>query len=301
MPLLPKHLLKAEALPDRIEVGLDEVGRGALISRVMAGAVVFPSELAVDKDPDNLFCKIRDSKKVSAPMRERMYDFIKENAIACATGWADEKEIDMHNIRGATMLSFHRALDDLKPPGPIDFLLVDGTGWDEYTCPIRGTAIPHMCVMQGDNAFVPIAAAALLAKVERDRYIRHLCDIDGTLDERYGLMTNMGYGASKHCIGLQTWGCTPYHRMSFKICKNGGITAAAMATTEGTPRNATPRSKGRVPKTEPVNTGRLIVTKSTRVVSTAIPEWDSEDEDDDTMTGSILEEASHELDLEEVD
>jgi len=230
MPPPHKQILKLYAAPDRMEAGCDEAGRGALISRVMAGAVIFPAELATDRNPDNLCNKIRDSKKVPPVVRERLYDFIKENAIAAATGWADEKEIDEINIRVATMRSFHRAIDALtiRP----HHLLIDGPYFDEYVCPQRAVAIPHTCIIQGDNAFVSIAAASILAKVERDRYIRALCDKEPLLNERYGLLRNMGYGTADHSKGIAKWGTTPYHRQSFGICKTGGIPTTVIARAE---------------------------------------------------------------------
>lgn len=214
-----KQTLKAYGLPDRYEAGADEAGRGSLISRVMVGAVIFPAEIPTERDPDNLYSRIRDSKKVSPAEREKLYDYIKENAVAWSIGWADEREIDEINIRNATMKAFHRAIDGLEVRP--DHLLIDGPYFEEYTCPARNIVIPHTCVIQGDNAFVAIAAAAILAKVERDRYVKHLCDVDATLDARYGLMTNMGYGTAEHIKGIQEWGPTVHHRMSFGICKAG--------------------------------------------------------------------------------
>lgn len=214
-----KQILKSYALPNRYEAGADEAGRGSLISKVMVGAVIFPGEISQKDDPDNLYSRIRDSKKVPPPEREILYEFIKKHAISCSVGWADEREIDEINIRKATMKAFHRAIDGLhiRP----QHLLIDGPYFEEYTCPIRNVIVPHTCIIQGDNAFVSIAAAAILAKVEHDRYIKHLCELDATLDAHYGLLTNMGYGTAKHIKGIKDWGATPHHRMSFGVCNTG--------------------------------------------------------------------------------
>lgn len=231
MPAKHKQTLKAFALPGRLEAGADEAGRGSLISRVMVGAVIFPPEVSTTIDPDNLYSRIRDSKKVPPTERDKLYDYICENAVAYSVGWADEREIDEINIRNATMKAFHRAIDELSVRP--DHLLIDGPYFEPYTCPIRHVLVPHTCVIQGDNAFVAIAAAAIVAKVTRDRYIKQLCENDATLDARYGLMTNMGYGTAEHIKGIQKWGPTPHHRMSFGVCKNGTTAAEAARVTPG--------------------------------------------------------------------
>lgn len=216
----PKQILKLYAMPGRIEAGADEAGRGALISRVMAAAVIFPATVPDAAIP--LVAKIRDSKKFSPAVREQLYEFIKATAVAYAIGWADEREIDTVNIRQATMNAFHKAFDGLSVRP--DHLLVDGPYFQDYTCPVKKRLLPYTCIIQGDNAFISIAAAAILAKVERDRYIKHLCEADPSLDTKYGLLSNMGYGTAEHCKGIKSWGTSPFHRQSFGICNSAGAT-----------------------------------------------------------------------------
>lgn len=242
----PKQILKLFAMPGRIEAGADEAGRGALISRVMAAAVIFPTIISDDAIP--MVAKIRDSKKLSPAMREQLYEFIKSIAVSYSFGWADEKEIDDVNIRQATMNSFHKAFDGLsiRP----EHLLVDGPYFQDYICPIKHREIPFTCIIQGDNAFISIAAAAILAKVERDHYIKHLCDADPSLDTKYGLLSNMGYGTAEHCKGIKTCGISPFHRKSFGICNSDGAT-----------------------KKE-----RVIVPVIKTVVTESLPEWNESDE-----------------------
>ena len=116
---------------------------------------------------------IRDSKKLSERQRNIAYDYIKENAIDYVVHWIDEKKIDEINILQATHLAFHEAIDklDVRP----DLILVDGTYFKPHV-DRTNRIIPHICIDGGDNKYISIAAASVLAKVERDKYIYDLCD-----------------------------------------------------------------------------------------------------------------------------
>ena len=150
-------ILKNYYVEDTLEVGLDEVGRGPLFGRVYVGACIFP--------PEGNHALIRDSKKLSERKREIAYDYIKENAIDYVVHWIDEKKIDEINILQATQLAMHEAINKLLVQP--DIILVDGSYFkphiDNNNC-----IIPHVCIDGGDDIYISIAAASVLAKVERD-------------------------------------------------------------------------------------------------------------------------------------
>jgi ribonuclease HII len=195
---------------DEIEVGMDEAGRGPLFGRVYVGAAILP--------PDDSFnhSLMRDSKKLNERKRLIAFDYIKENAIDWVIHYKDEKYIDKHNIFAANYNTMYEAVNKLlvKP----DHILVDGN----YFKPCMyndGDYINHTTVVKGDDKYTSIAAASILAKVGRDKYIQELCDKYPLLDEYYGIRSNKGYGAKKHMEGIKTHGISPWHRKSFGLCK----------------------------------------------------------------------------------
>lgn len=197
---------------DQTEVGVDEAGRGCLISRVYTGAVIWPQDDSI-KAP----FPITDSKKITKRRRKILQDFIHENAVAYATGYATEEEIDEVNILQATMRAMHRAIGALQISSPIDHLLIDGPHFREYY--VAGVPIPHSCICQGDSLYQPISCASILAKEEHDKYINELCDQYPDLEE-YGLRKNVGYGTRQHREAIDSLGVTQFHRKSFAPCKN---------------------------------------------------------------------------------
>ena len=204
-------MLKTFCNPNTLEVGIDEAGRGPLFGRVYIGACILHPE---DNNP-----LIKDSKKLTKRKLLMSYDYIKENAIDYTTVWMDEKTIDDINIFQATMNGMHKAIDNLivKP----EFILVDGDKFNTYFNKNNNKMINHLCVIGGDDTYTCIAGASILAKVERDRYIEELCKNNSelNLDEKYGLLSNKGYGTKKHINGIQTYGITKWHRKSFGICR----------------------------------------------------------------------------------
>ena len=204
-------MLKTFCNPNTLEVGIDEAGRGPLFGRVYIGACILHPE---DNNP-----LIKDSKKLTKRKLLMCYDYIKENAIDYTTVWMDEKIIDDINIFQATMNGMHKAIDNLivKP----EFILVDGDKFNTYFNKNNNKMINHLCVIGGDDTYTCIAGASILAKVERDRYIEELCKNNSelNLDEKYGLLSNKGYGTKKHINGIQTYGITKWHRKSFGICR----------------------------------------------------------------------------------
>ena len=174
--------------------GVDDAGRGLLTGPVFAGAVILPKDLVLDG--------LNDSKKLSAKKREQFYQWIQANAISCATAQASEQEIDAMNILNATMLAMCRAVQRLtvKP----DLALVDGN-----CC--RGFPVAARCIVKGDNLSASIAAASILAKVERDRY---MVELDAKYPE-YQFAKHKGYPTQLHYELLKQYGISPVHRRSF--------------------------------------------------------------------------------------
>lgn len=209
MDKLPLKFYKEDGI---IEVGIDEAGRGCLIGRVYAAAVIWPKSMT-----DDIHTQIRDSKKVPKKKRPLLRDYIIENAIAYGIGYADEKEVDNINILQASMLAMHRALDKISNSN-FDHILVDGTHFKQYINN-EDDFISYTCIPSGDNIYYSIAAASILAKVSHDEYITELCKNDKTLEDKYGLLSNMGYGTKKHIEGLKKHGICNYHRKSFAPCR----------------------------------------------------------------------------------
>ena len=198
---------------DTIEIGMDESGRGPMIGNVFAAAVIWDSKLTKEIDP--FVAKIRDSKKVSKKQRPLIRDYIEKNAIDFAVCFADNNEIDTHNIMQATFMAMHRCLDKINTK--FDFIIVDGNTFKPYFDLKSQNYIPHECIVEGDNKYIAIAAASILAKVYHDEYITNLCkdNADMQLDTKYNLLNCMGYGTKKHFEGIKTYGITQFHRKSF--------------------------------------------------------------------------------------
>jgi ribonuclease HII len=210
-----------------VEIGSDEAGRGPLFGRVYSAAVVLPKDDSFDHH------KMKDSKKFHSKKKiEEVADYIKENAIAWSVKYADEATIDTINILQATQQAMHEAIVDVKTQmlqlntnlKPSDILLlIDGNYFNPLThfnkAMNKIETIPYKMIEGGDNKYTSIAAASILAKVARDKYIEDLCDENPELAERYAIDSNKGYGAKKHLDGIKQYGITKWHRRSFGICK----------------------------------------------------------------------------------
>ena len=174
--------------------GVDEAGRGPLAGDVYAAAVIF--------DPDTVIDGIDDSKKLSAKRRENLYDIIVSKARAYCVASASVEEIEKLNILGAAMLAMKRAVDGLKVPA--DAALVDGNRKPELSCEV-------CTVVKGDGLSQSIAAASILAKVSRDRYMREL----DKLYPEYCFSKHNGYPTKLHYELIKKYGISPVHRKSF--------------------------------------------------------------------------------------
>ena len=233
----PKNILKGYYNEDDkiIEIGVDEVGRGPLFGRVYTAAVILP------KDDNFDFSKVKDSKKFYSKKKlEEASEYVKNNALAWHVSYEDEKKIDEINILQATQLSMHNSINEvskkydkqmkdtgIKDIGIKDYsfsLLIDGNYFKPLTFLNKKTnkieSFPYITVEGGDNKYASIAAASILAKVERDKYIDELCEQNPTLSEYYGIDSNKGYGAKRHMDGIKEHGITIWHRRTFAPCKN---------------------------------------------------------------------------------
>lgn len=174
--------------------GVDEVGRGALFGPVFAAAVVL--------DPDRPIRGLRDSKILDAERREILADRIRQRAAAWAVCGADVFEIDHVNILQASRLAMLRAVTKLSPAA--DYLLVDAVKVE--------TEIAQQSLIHGDARSHSIAAASILAKVERDACMDRWHEVF----PQYGLNHNKGYGTPEHMKALECFGPTSLHRFSFE-------------------------------------------------------------------------------------
>jgi len=175
--------------------GIDEAGRGPLAGPVSAAAVVLP--------PGYTLPGLDDSKALTARRREALYEALVSDPSVCwASAMVHAPEIDQLNILQATWKAMQEALSSLDPPP--DAALVDGL-------PVRGLTVPHRALVKGDSISLSIAAASVLAKVERDRFMVACADrFPG-----YGFERHKGYGTAAHRAALAERGPCPEHRRSF--------------------------------------------------------------------------------------
>ncbi len=185
----------------RAVAGVDEVGRGAWAGPLVAAAVILPA------DPNALMPligRVDDSKKLTPLARERLYDLIRAHARAVGLGSATAEEIDRSGIVGANRLAMVRAVTALALPP--DFLLLDFLTLPDLSLPQRG--VPH-----GDALSLTIAAASIIAKVTRDRWmVAQDASYPG-----YGFARHKGYGTAAHRAALGSFGLCALHRRSFKL------------------------------------------------------------------------------------
>lgn len=172
--------------------GVDEAGRGPLAGPVFAAAVILPNDVIIEG--------INDSKKLSEKKREKLYDEICEKAVAYCVSSVDEDVIDDINILQATFLAMRDAVSGLniKP----DYVLVDGN---------KSPGIDCETVVKGDSKSMSIAAASILAKVSRDRYIVEM----SKQYPNYGFEKHKGYGTKAHYEAIAKYGICPIHRKTF--------------------------------------------------------------------------------------
>lgn len=174
--------------------GVDEAGRGPLAGPVCAAAVILPQGMILDG--------VNDSKKLTEKKREKLFDVIRESAVAYNIAFATVEEIEEINILNATMLAMKRAVEGL--PIPADFAYIDGNRTPDLS-------IPCEYIIKGDARSMSVAAASILAKVARDRLMLSYAEEY----PQYVFEKHKGYGTKLHTDMIKEHGPSPIHRMSF--------------------------------------------------------------------------------------
>ena len=174
--------------------GVDEAGRGPLAGPVCAAAVILPRGLDIPG--------LNDSKKISEKKREELYELIKEKALSYGIAFASVEEIEQHNILAATFLAMNRAIAQLEPRPQL--ALIDGNR-------TKGIELESRSVVKGDSKCADIAAASILAKVTRDRYMLTMAE----KYPQYHFEKHKGYGTKLHYEALREHGPSEIHRLSF--------------------------------------------------------------------------------------
>lgn len=178
--------------------GCDEAGAGPLAGPVYAAAVILPLGVVIPG--------LDDSKKLSEKRREALFPVIQEAAAAWAVSWVDAQEIDQTDILSARMKAMQQAMDQLEPKA--DFALIDGNRDHGRSFAITA---PHRCLVKGDSLSASIAAASILAKVSRDRWMIQAAE----KYPEYQFQRHKGYGTKLHYELLRRYGPSPIHRRSF--------------------------------------------------------------------------------------
>ena len=180
--------------------GVDEAGRGPLCGSVVAAACILPDGLEIPE--------LNDSKKLTPKKRDKLFDLIKEKAIAYGIAEGTVEEINELNILEADLLAMRRAIDGLHTPDgtpyKADFAIIDGNIDRDFQIPARA-------VIKGDSLSMSIAAASILAKVTRDR----MCEDMDKAYPQYGIAKHKGYGTKEHMAALREHGPSPIHRAKF--------------------------------------------------------------------------------------
>ena len=174
--------------------GVDEAGRGPLAGPVFAAAVILPENYSHEI--------LNDSKKLSEKKRDLVYDDIVKDAICWSVGIADEKEIDEINILNATFLAMKRAVDGLKIKP--DLAYIDGNQYPK-------TGVKEITIVKGDSKCMSVAAASIIAKVSRDRFMLEIAE----KYPEYQFSKHKGYGTKLHYEMIEKYGVSPVHRRTF--------------------------------------------------------------------------------------
>lgn len=238
------------------EIGVDEAGRGPLFGRLYVAGTIVPRQPRLTGGADeaiNATCPglgngmnagvrpefrhdwMKDSKRFSSEKKIReVADHIRANSVAYTVRYLDHDVIDAINIRQAVlrlmreccgaMLARIRELDPECDVARDVLLVIDGNDFPIMTMFERDELIQvrHETVEKGDNTYCSVAAASILAKVARDDYIAAVCAAHPGLDERYGLLSNKGYGTKRHLDGIRAHGISEWHRKSYRIKSIGG-------------------------------------------------------------------------------
>lgn len=193
-----KHILLKSTYNDKgVEVGVDEAGRGALAGPVTVAACIMP--------PGFQHELIRDSKLLSEGQRAEARKMVLDNALAYHIEHISIEDIENYNILNATLKGMEICLTEVHKKIMFDFITIDGDQFHGFH------GVPFACVVGGDNKYVNIAAASILAKTERDNLMREL----SKEEPEYGWASNKGYGSAQHRKAIVSEGASKHHRMSF--------------------------------------------------------------------------------------
>jgi ribonuclease HII len=179
------------------EAGCDEAGRGCLAGPVFAAAVILPRDFRNEI--------LNDSKQLTKKQRDRLRLLIEAKAVAWAVARVESETIDEINILNASIMAMHLAVSQLKTQP--ELLLIDGNRFKTYP------GIPHQCIVKGDEKYLSIAAASVLAKTHRDAFMQEIHHEY----PKYGWNKNKGYPSKYHREVIAEHGITPYHRKSFRM------------------------------------------------------------------------------------
>jgi ribonuclease HII len=182
---------------ETVEAGCDEAGRGCLAGPLFAAAVIFPYNYTNDQ--------LNDSKQLTKSQRKELREIILKDAVSWSVIAISEKEIDEINILNASFRGMNLAVKQLETAP--NLLLIDGNRF------INETTIPYHCIVKGDEKYLSIAAASILAKTYRDNFMEKI-DAEFPM---YGWKQNKGYPTPEHQEALLKYGRTKYHRKSFHV------------------------------------------------------------------------------------
>ena len=210
----------------KLEVGVDEAGRGCFWGPLVAGAVIWPCEDDFTEEHRELLPKIKDSKLIRPKPRKLIAEKIQQLAVDSGVGFVTAQEIDSIGITVANQTAFQRAVAELNTP--FERVLIDGIlGLGSI---VKEAEVET--IVDGDALYTSIAAASIIAKVEHDKYIEKWCAGHEMETERYNLMSCMGYGTLKHRTAIKEYGLLEDHRRIF--LKN---TLPALATVIAKPKS----------------------------------------------------------------
>jgi ribonuclease HII len=192
----------------KIEIGVDEAGRGPLWGPLMAAAIILPPQNQWTEQHKKLIPNIKDSKKISSKKREIIVHDIEQFALAFGIGIVSAEEIDTLGATRANQLAFRRAIDNINYNCAEKRIIIDGT------LPLNDTKLGEEChtIVDGDASYLSIAAASILAKVYHDKWVVDWCSKNVAESSKYDLLNCKGYGTKKHRDGILKYGYTDLHR-----------------------------------------------------------------------------------------
>ena len=211
-----------------IEAGVDEAGRGPMFGRVYTACVILPTK---EQNPNFKFDILKDSKRFTSKKKlNEAYEYIIENAIDYSIQYMEAETIDAINIRNSTLQCMLQCVLHLQEKNKPHLVLIDGCDFprtfhiyntESNTFEENETTLDFesICIEGGDNMYCSIAAASIIAKVSRDKWIEEMCSTYPHLDDLYGMNSHKGYGTKKHIDAIKKYGITKWHRKSFGICK----------------------------------------------------------------------------------